>query len=336
MQTRLAQRAYRSRQQASMESLRNRVSFLETSIEKMSSAMLSFSEQLVQSGVLWSQPALTTNLRDTMKIFLSLASGASIDEGTRTPIDSNQAGDWPPSPPQPTAERLSLDGPLHLPLVDSGVYHPKSAALPATVESPGTSTIGVTEFIERLLLEALYQGYLALSSPSFGMDQLQRPFGLIFAMMNRDRLTSYFRAELYAQVNRKPLDGWEEVPFFRLGRAGTHYPDRSAGPFVPRFQRWGTVEDPLSLVTADLRKQLEGDWFDLQDLEGYLRAKNALLVVSTGEPTRCLEGQIKISVSRLISGKSSPLCLVRNDHSDFGSINPQRGLPWSNTWVSTW
>ncbi|KAF7718740.1 BZIP transcription factor [Penicillium ucsense] len=301
MQTRLAQRAYRSRQQATVESLRNRISFLEASIEKMSSAMLSFSEQLVQSGVLRSQSAVTTSLRDTMKIFLSSASGASIDEGRMTLFDSNRATDLPPSPPQPTTKRLSLDVPFHLPLVDSGVYYPKGAVLPVAVKSPGTSIIDVTEFIERLLLAALYQGYLALSNPSFGMDQLQRPFGLIFTMMNRDRLTSYFKAELYAQVNRKPLDGWEEVPFFRLGRAGTHYPDGSAGAFVRCFQRWGTVEDPLSLVTADLRKQLEGDWFDLQDLEGYLRDKNVLLVVSAGEPTRRSEGQINTNVSRFIS-----------------------------------
>ncbi|KAJ5987855.1 hypothetical protein N7481_003065 [Penicillium waksmanii] len=260
IQTRLAQRAYRSRQQASVESLRNRISFLETSVEKMSSAMLSFSDQLVQSGVLRSQSALTTNLRDTMKIFVSLASGASIDEGTRIPGDSNRATDLPPSPPQPTTKRLSLDVPLHLPLVDSGVYHSQSAVLPAVVESTRTLIIDVTEFIERLLLVALYQGHLALSNPSFGTDQLQRPFGLIFTMMNR-----------------------------------------SAGAFVPRFQRWGTVEDPLSLVTADLRKQLEGDWFDLQDLEGYLRDKNVLLVVPAGEPTRYSGGRNNINVSRFIS-----------------------------------
>lgn len=314
-----------------MESLKNRISFLETSIEKMSSALMSFSEQLVQSGVLTSQSALTTNLRDTMKIFLSLASGASIDEGS-SPVNSNRAIDLPPSPPQP----LPLDVPFHLPLVDSGVYHSKSAVLPAAVKSKGTPIIDVTEFIERLLLAALYQGHLALSNPSFGMDQLQRPFGLIFTMMNRDRLTSYFKAELHAQVNQKPLDGWEEVPFFRLGRAGTHYPEGSADAFVPRFQRWGTVEDPLSLVAADLRKQLDGDWFDLQDLEGYLRDKNVLLVVSECEPTRCSEGQININVSRFISGKFAPLCLVRHDYSDFHSIDPQRSLPGSNTWVSSW
>jgi hypothetical protein len=319
-----------------MESLRNRISFLETSTEKMSSAMLSLSEQLVQSGLLRSHSALTTNLRDTMKIFLALASGASVGEGPGAPEDSNRATDLPPSPSQPSTNRLSLDVPLHLPLVDSRVYHPKSDVLPVAVKSPGTLIIDKTEFIERLLLAALYQGHLALSNPSFGMDQLQKPFGLIFTMMNRDRLTSFFKAELYAQVNRKPLDGWEEVPFFRLGRAGTHYPDGNVGAFVPRFQRWGTVEDPLSLVTTDLRKQLEGDWFNLQDLVGYLRDKNVLLVASAGEPTRCSEGQTNINVSRFISGKSAPLCLVRNDYSDFDSIDPQRSLPGSNTGVSTW
>jgi len=318
-----------------MENLRNKISFLETSIEKMSSVMLSFSDQLVQSDVLRSHSALTANLRDTMKTFLDLASGANIDEETRTTLDLNRATDSPLSPPQPTTKRLSLDGSLQLPLVDSGVYHPKKTDLSVTATSPGTSIIDVTVFIERLLLTALYQGHLALSNPVFEMDQLQKPFGLIFTMMNRDRLKSYFKAELYAQINRKPLDGWEEVPFFKLGRAGTHYPDGNTGASVPRFQRWGTVEDPLSLVTADLRKQLEGDWFDLQDLEGYLRAKNVLLIVSTGEPTRCSEKQTNINASRFISGKAARLCLVRNDHSDLDSIDPQRSLPGSNTGVST-
>ncbi|KAL6229252.1 hypothetical protein BDW75DRAFT_225397 [Aspergillus navahoensis] len=312
IQTRMAQRAYRSRQQASVESLKNRISFLETTIEKMSSAMVSFSEQLVQSGVLRSQPALTTNLRDTMKTYLSLASGASIDDETTIPVNSSKAIDSPPSPPQPTTERLSLNIPLHLPLVSTGVYHPKSAVLPVTANSPGTSIIDVTEFIQRLLLAALYQGHLALSNSSLGLGQLQRPFGLIFTMMNRERLASYFKAELYAQVSQKPLDGWEEVPFFKLGRAGNHYPDGSAGAFVPRYQRWGTVEDPLSLVTADLQRQLEGDWFDLQDLEGYLRDKNVLLVMSVGEPTRYSKAQVNINVSRFISALiSRGVCLGR-------------------------
>jgi hypothetical protein len=44
----------------------------------------------------------------------------------------------------------------------------------------------VSAFIQKLLLVALHQGHLALRDPSIGMDQLQRPFGLIFSMMSRE------------------------------------------------------------------------------------------------------------------------------------------------------
>lgn len=304
IQTRMAQRAYRSRQKASVESLKNRILHLETSMEKMSSAMLSFSEQLVQSGVLRSHSALTANLRDTMKSFLTMASGASLDDRTRALVDSDKTIDSPPVPQQPTIERSSPNIPLDLPLDGTGLYNPNSGVLPYTVNSPEMTIIEASEFIERLLLAGLYQGYLALYNPSIGMNLLQRHFGIVFSMMSRERLTAYFKAELHAQVSRKPLDGWEEVPFFKLGGAGTHYSDGSTGS--TRYQRWGTVEDPLSLVTEDLRTQLEGDWFDLQDLEGFIREQNVLLIVSAGEPTKCSNVQTNINVSRFISGKSAP------------------------------
>ncbi|CAI7642832.1 unnamed protein product [Penicillium pancosmium] len=312
VQTRMAQRAYRSRQQATVEGLKSRISLLETSMEKMSSAMLSFSAQLVQSGVLRSHSALTANLRDTMKIFLSMASEASLDDGIRFSIDSNRTIDSPATSQGPTVNRPAPDIPLHLPMDGIEFHHPNSTVLPYTITSSGMSVLEVSVFIERLLLAALYQGHLALCNPSIGLDQLQRPFGIIFSILSRERLSSYFKAELYAQASQKPLDGWEEVPLFRLGGAGTHYPDRSTGAFVPHYQRWGTVEDPISLVTEDLRKQLEGDWFDLQDLKGYLQDKNVVLVASAGEPTRCSKVQTNINVSRFISTLlSRGVCLGR-------------------------
>lgn len=300
MQTRLAQRAYRSRQQASVEGLKNRISFLEASMEKMSSAMLSFSEQLIQSEVLGSHSTLTASLRDTIKIFLSLASGASLGDGISVSIDSNKTIDSQ----QLTIKHPSPNIPLQLSLDGTGLDHPNSAVPPYTDNSLGMSTIEVSEFIEKLLLAALYEGHLALCNPSIGLDQLRRPFGLIFHMMSRERLTSYFKAELDAQVSQKPLDGWEDVPFFRLGGAGTHYPRPLTGH--GSTERWGTVEDPLSLLTADLREELEGDWFNLQDLEGYLRAKNVLLVMSVDDPAKCSKVQTNINISRFILGKSAP------------------------------
>lgn len=334
MQTRMAQRAYRSRQQATFEGLKSRNSLLETSMEKMSSAMLSFSAQLVQSGVLRSHPALTAKLRDTMKIFLSMASEASLDDGTRVPNSSNKTIDSPAALQGPTVNRPAPDIPLHLPMDGIEFYNPNSTVMSYTVTSSGISVLEVSGFIDRLLLAALYQGYLALCNPSIGLDQLQRPFGIIFSIMSRERLASYFKAELYAHASQKPLDGWEEVPLFRLGGAGTHYPDRSMGAFVPHYQRWGTVEDPISLVKEDLRKQLEGDWFDLQDLKGYLQDKNVLLVAPAGEPAGYSKVQTNINVSRFISSKSvaSPLLF---QYSDLGSVDKQRSLPRSHTWVPT-
>lgn len=309
MQIRLAQRAYRTRQQAAIEGLKTRITLLETTLDNMSAAVLSFSEQLVQSGVLGSHSGLTANLRDTMKTFLSLASKASPNDEIQLPDDPTKITDSSPfSLPSPI-QRPSPNLSFHLPLDHTGLYQPRSDVLPHTLNSPGVSVVGVSEFIERLHLAALYQGHLALCNQSIGLCQLQRPFGLIFSMMNRDRLASYFKAELYAHVNKKPLDGWEEVPFFSLGGAGTHYPGpleqgRSAGTPFPRYKRWGTVEDPLSLVTADIREQLEGDWFDLQDLEGFLRDRNVLLLLSAGEPTKGSSMQTNINIAPLIPGKS--------------------------------
>lgn len=292
----MAQRAYRSRQQAIVDGLNNRISLLETSMEKMSSAMLSFSDHLVQSGLLGSQPALTANLRDTMEVFYTMAAGVSHDDddGIRDPVDSNKTIESPPA-----------NIPSHLPLDGTGLYL-NNAVLPDAGNPPGISIMEVSAFIQKLLLVALYQGYLALRDPSIGMDRLQRPFGLVFGIMDRERLTSHFKAEFYSLLNQKPLDGWDQVPFFRLGGAGTHYPHaRSTGVFASYYQSGPTVEDPLSLATADLRAQLEGDWFDLQDLEGYIRDKNVLLVASVGEPTTSSKVPTSINVSRFISSKSA-------------------------------
>lgn len=310
MQTRVAQRAYRSRQQAIVDGLKNRVSLLETSMEKMSSAMLSFSEKLIQSGVLRGHSALTTNLRDTMQVFLATASGVGgldDDEMRGVLMDSDTIIEPPP---------------------DTQLSYPTSIIPQHTANSARMAIIEVSAFIQQLLRVALYHGHLALRDTSIGLDQLQRPFGLIFSIMNRERLTSYFKAKLNSQLSEKPLDGWDEVPFFRLGGAGAHYADGKS-----HHQSGGTVEDPLSLVGADLRTQLEGDWFDLQDLEGYIRDKNVLLVTAAGEPAKGSKVQASIHVSRFITGRCLPL--VCNDYSDLDSVGHQRGLPGSVTWVST-
>ncbi|KAI2787991.1 hypothetical protein POX_f08374 [Penicillium oxalicum] len=317
IQTRMAQRAYRSRQQALTDGLKSRISELESSLDKMSSAMLSFSEQLVQSGVLRSQPALTANMRDAMKIFLTTASDASLGDESSFPVNSTQTDDKIlASQPLPatihSSAHIGLRQSLGLPLNGTQSHQYDTIVLPQTVNPLGTSLIEVSKFTQRLHEAALYQGYIALSTPSISLGQLQWSFGFNLSMMSRERLTSFFKAELYAQVSKRPLNGWEEVPFFRLGGAGTHYPLESNESFLRPYQKWGTVEDPLPLVTADLRAQLQGDWFDLYDLEGYIREKNVLLVVSAGEPVKFSEVQITVHAQRFMTTLiSRGVCLGR-------------------------
>lgn len=308
MQIRLAQRAFRSRQREAVTGLNNRISQLETILDQMSLTVLSFSGQLVQSGVLASYSDLTAHLHDTIKTFHSLASEANPDRETQVSNVPSHSEDLPQS---------SFPGPITIPpskipppssLGRSGSDHFTSDSFPHTLESPRISVIELPEFIERLNLACLYQGKLALCDQSIGLYRLQKPFGFLFSMMNRERLTAYFKERLDAQVNQKPLDGWEEIPFFGLGSAGTHYPrpslqSQGVGYSCRGYHEWDMIKDPLSLVSPDTQEQLKGDWFDLQDLEGFLQEEDVNLILCSDEPNQGSPTKTTINIARLMPGK---------------------------------
>lgn len=320
MQIRLAQRAYRSRQQASFTSLNHRIGQLETILNKMSSTVLSFSGQLVQSGALEGYPGITARLRDTMKTFVSLASEANSDGETNVSHaspPSEHSSVQPTEDQEKNPSRSLFVGPMtgqsssvlsSSTLEYNGSHLIPSSIVPHTFESPKISVVTLPEFIKRLHLECLNQGYLALCDPFTSLDNLRRPFGLCLTMMNRERLISYFRAELDAQINCMPLDEWDFIPFFSLGGAGTHYPQSSsqfqgAGYPLRRYSESNTVKDPLPWFPPDIQGELEGDWFDMQDLEGFLREKDVHLLCP-GEPKKQdPPTQTSINIVHLIPGK---------------------------------
>ena len=279
----------------------------------MSLTVLSFSGQLVQSGVLESYPDLTTHLHDTIRTFHSLASEANPDSETQVSVDPSHNEDLPQSslPGAITIPSSNLPPPSSLDRSGSDHFTSDgftSDGFPHTLQSPGISAIELPEFIERLHLACLYQGKLALCDQSVGLNLLQKPFGLIFSMMNRERLTAYFKARLDSQVSQNPLDGWDEIPFFSLGGAGTHYPrlplqGQGVGHFSRSYHEWDIVKDPLSLVSPDIQEQLQGDWFDLQDLEGFLREKDVNLILCSDEPNQGSPTKTTVNIARLMPGK---------------------------------
>ncbi|KAE8356399.1 hypothetical protein BDV28DRAFT_110575 [Aspergillus coremiiformis] len=329
MQIRLAQRAYRSRKEANITSLKGRISQLEMALEKMSSAVISFSDSLVQSGALSSHPDIASHLRDTVQTCLSLAKETCKDGEPESPATSHSeeslsltsAAGPDGTPSVPTDRNTSPTAPGE-PTVHS--QSGQSSRPPGSISSPlskslDSSAMDMALFIEQLHLACVYQGYLVLSNPSVPMSRLERPFRFLLTLMDRPHLTGVFEALLHAKMNQKRLEEcYAGIPFFKLGGAGTHYP-RSTGQAqegekpLQRYQQWATIHDPLSRFTADVRTDMDGDWFDMQDLAGYLRERGVHLLSSPPpESGRRSSSQLVVNVTGLIQALiSKGICLGR-------------------------
>ncbi|RLM01915.1 hypothetical protein CFD26_108023 [Aspergillus turcosus] len=306
MQIRLAQRAYRSRKEASVSSLQSRVLKLETAVEQISASFLSFSDELVQSEVLASDPRLTGRLRDTVQLCLSLAKGANMieDQKRATNLSSSSEGSHSSSEGnEPQRRQTSLTtSPPYIGSAegeDSGTLY--AAAFRVTADDqypPEATSLDLSAFIERLHFSCLYSAYSALSDTSVSLDVLQRPFRFLLRLMDRKRITSYFEACLHAKASRKRLDEWNEIPYFKIGGAGTHYPRRQKGSSTEILPRWENVQDPISELPQEVRHELDGEWFDIQDLEGFLLEKEVALVV--GDTSKSNVERKVVNATRLI------------------------------------
>lgn len=314
----MAQRAYRSRKESYVSSLTHRISQLESAVDKMSATIISFSDELVRSGVLAPHAVLTGSLRETIQTCLLLAT-ASSNEGDDAP-EIHNASSSDEQPPPTTAPQLQEHAlqPNCLPLPPLDMEFCLLSDLCPSSSSPSRSLanpqMGYATFMDRLHMAIVYHGYLSLADPSTPLESLRRHFRLLFTVMDRGRMTSFFAAALHAKMSRKRLDEeWNEVvPFFHLGGAGSHFvwspSEASSTALYPmKSPHWRTVLVPLTLFSADVQEELDGDWFDMQDLECYLREKNVnMLLPPPTTPEDKPNPQEWINVSRFIPGGTPP------------------------------
>lgn len=175
-------------------------------------------------------------------------------------------------------------------------------------------SVPVSIFIEQLHMTCIYHGYFTLSDNSIGLDQLQTPFRLLLEIMDRNLLAAFFEAVLHARLSQRRLEGWEDVPFFSLGGAGTHNAQSKTRQANTTYtcqyhQPCNIVNDPLSRFSSDVKEELDGDWLDMQELEQFLYQKAVHLIACPTQPNSALSGKT-ISVAylikrRLITGCSS-------------------------------
>lgn len=201
----------------------------------------------------------------------------------------------------------------------------------ATIASPFTYSFQETTFARRLHRACLEMGYQLVCDPSRRPQSYDRVFKLCLAIEggSRDGLLARLRAQLM-KGTKESLD-WTGVPFLHLGGAGTHYPRRAPdGSPQPRLETWSVrsvgpqqtvwsgkewAETPDQLLAGE--PGLSGEWFDPQDVEGYLAEKGI-----------CIEAQssfaeIELPITELPSNSSSE-SLSSGDEGNAGS---QPSLP---------
>lgn len=143
-----------------------------------------------------------------------------------------------------------------------------------------------TTFARRLHRRCLELGYTVLRDPRTNPLMLHHKFRFTFGIANRNRLIRAF-AYLTQKKVGESLEFWNK-PFFYFGRAGMHYPckdDYGNVIFPPNMHPPEMAMGPLPFHLAERphnHKSVDdmvdaigfgGDWFDCNDIEGYLKDK---------------------------------------------------------------
>lgn len=285
--------------------LKQHIARLEFALERQSKAVVLLNDFLAEDSVVISRPHVVDRLRETVKICLDSAIYGDDSEenighlqlkGTslsvQTPIKQ---------PPSPRHYSKYSHPHIDLTLPSTG---PPIQLLPlelngAIVEAP--------VFVQYLRISCLYQGFLMLKNPSVPLNALRRPFRLLLSLVQRETITSFFYNCLYARLNNSQPDKWNEIPFFRLGGAGTHYrevlssSENNTEAREPKQQYVPVEHGALSAFSPGTQEEFEGDWFDIWDLAGYLRSEGISL--STAPPTGNTAGR-KVNALDFTAGEN--------------------------------
>ncbi|KAJ5457942.1 hypothetical protein N7475_009330 [Penicillium sp. IBT 31633x] len=283
-QVREAQKAYRSRQQTQLSSLKARVEQLEDAFDHLSQTMHRFDTQVTQNGSKWSQPELwqtVQSLRDDIVSQFRHA-GVSFEETSKekTTEPSQSVNEQPPAQVASgtlidrTRDRSTESNFWSLFLGSSaGMMPPTNSQslteepservpVPLTLSVAETHTIpyATTPFTQRLFRASAESGYRFLSNLSY-KDEDMWEFQLLLQRMPRAEIAEYFRHVVNLEPCNPIIDA--RFPYISLGSAGTHFLQHRNGSTLDRFAAFRTTNG-VSHVPSD------EEWFDVHDVERYL------------------------------------------------------------------
>lgn len=197
----------------------------------------------------------------------------------------------------------AYDNSQALPMGDSGIApwitaepanpYPVEAPFPSLNEPlppPVTYSFQESSFARRLLRSTVEAAVRLLTDPNSRREDIFRFCRFTFTWVTRARCLAKLKS-LLATTTRESLEVWA-APQWHLGGSGLHYPRSGldAGSFPPpgwaarepmgprRAMNVETPLDPSLDINAIVKLMgLEGDWFDSNDVEQYLRTKGVFL-----------------------------------------------------------
>ncbi|ESZ98917.1 hypothetical protein SBOR_0775 [Sclerotinia borealis F-4128] len=151
------------------------------------------------------------------------------------------------------------------------------------VPLPATHSYFELSFARRVHRATMEQGYQLLTMKNPPKKRFQEVFGFCLTYETKDEIIARVTRTLNSSA-KESLQNWR-APFVHLGGAGTYYPNQ--GPdtdneFMPKF-RTGFSMGPFSAAFTPIRENInsdmrcsiipgfEGEFFDSNDVEGYLR-----------------------------------------------------------------
>ncbi|RHZ62613.1 hypothetical protein CDV55_104212 [Aspergillus turcosus] len=310
-QVRLAQRAYRSRQEATLSQLKNRIAEMESVIETMTEAFLAFSDKLMQSGVLNASPDIAQSLKEVTAKYVALSSQMTETDGddVATPQDKALSSEQLSSHSAEQTSQLS-DPAVAVKTApangDRGGADPVGALIPSetpdmandslfpittptnirvpsphliNIRTPMSHLYGLDSsfFAQRLHLAAYKLAHQYLKNPAVSDSALLRNFGFLMTRWSRRQLIAYLNSFL------KSSEGVEvskkfSPPLLNLGGAGLHYP-RKHSPISDPNSYWLPTAEDISMMYANglSIQDLEEPWFDPGDVEGFLEDQGIIL-----------------------------------------------------------
>ncbi|PGH16921.1 hypothetical protein AJ80_04989 [Polytolypa hystricis UAMH7299] len=141
-------------------------------------------------------------------------------------------------------------------------------------------------FARRLHRACLQRGLDLLTNPSTDPSKIKHTFRFSLGFATKERIRRCFQMLMQRGIG-EPLEFWTS-PFFYVGGAGTHYPhkDRDGSPiYPPNLQAPVRALGPMSFHRAEepspytsVEEMIDdigftGEWFDCNDVEGYLLEK---------------------------------------------------------------